>query len=105
MSMVLRLRMSTTLRTGPLPRMGSTRMLPSSSTRAISEPKTEVAPPAGASDHGYCVCIHGVAIGQLPRVVRTRHAFGWSGPRHCRSHYTHNEGSAPEGERAYLPLL
>src|SRR6478752_443783 len=48
MSIALTLRISTTLWTGPLPRMGSTRMLPSSSTRAISEPKTEVAPPAGA---------------------------------------------------------
>src|SRR4029077_11081100 len=48
MSIALRLRISTTLWIGPLPRTGSTRMLPSSSTRAISEPKTEVAPPAGA---------------------------------------------------------
>jgi hypothetical protein len=40
--------MSTTLRTGPLPRTGSTRSSPSSSTRAMSEPKIAVAPPAGA---------------------------------------------------------
>src|SRR5262245_49039949 len=40
--------MSTTLRTGPLPRIGSTRSLASSSTRAMSEPKMAVAPPAGA---------------------------------------------------------
>src|ERR1700733_11469952 len=40
--------MSTTLWTGPLPRIGRTRMLASSSARAISEPKTEVVPPAGA---------------------------------------------------------
>src|SRR5215472_12679807 len=40
--------MSTTLRTGPLPRTGSTRSSPLSGTRAISEPKIAVAPPAGA---------------------------------------------------------
>src|SRR5215468_11699863 len=40
--------MSTTLRTGPLPRTGSTRSSPSSRTRAMSEPKMAVAPPAGA---------------------------------------------------------
>ena len=40
--------MSTTLRTGPLPRTGSTRSSPPSSTRAMSEPKMAVAPPAGA---------------------------------------------------------
>ena len=40
--------MSMTLCTGPLPRIGSTRTLLSPSTRAMSEPKIEVAPPAGA---------------------------------------------------------
>jgi hypothetical protein len=40
--------MSTTLRTGPLPRTGRTRSSPLSSTRAMSEPKMAVAPPAGA---------------------------------------------------------
>ena len=40
--------MSVTLWTGPLPKTVSTRTLVSSRTRAMSEPKTEVAPPAGA---------------------------------------------------------